>query len=329
MSTVLIETQDLKRHFPVRSGLFGTAKLAVHAVDGMSIAIREQETFALVGESGCGKTTLGRLLLRLEEKTSGSVLFRGTDIHTLDEASMRDLRRRMQIIFQDPFASLNPRMRVRDILAEPLVTHHRMSPSELDRRVRELLHLVGLKDDDLGRYPHQFSGGQRQRIGVARALALHPEFIVCDEAVSALDVSVQAQILNLLNDLQEMFRLTYLFITHDLGVVRQIADRVCVMFLGKAMELGPTDEIFERPLHPYTKFLIAAVPVPDPRMRGRKREILSGEIPSPVNIPSGCRFHTRCPYARAVCSKEDPALVTQGDRSFSCHFPLQEGPART
>ncbi|MGA1845185.1 MAG: ABC transporter ATP-binding protein [bacterium] len=329
MSAVLVETRNLKRHFPVKAGLFGTGKLAVHAVDGISVAIREQETFALVGESGCGKTTLGRLLLRLEEKTSGSVLFRGMDIHTLDEGAMRDLRRRMQIIFQDPFASLNPRMRVRDILAEPLVTHHRMSTLDLDERIRELSHLVGLKEDDLRRYPHQFSGGQRQRIGIARALALHPEFIVCDEAVSALDVSIQAQILNLLNDLQEMFRLTYLFITHDLGVVRHIADRVCVMFLGKAVELGPTDEIFERPLHPYTKFLIEAVPVPDPRMRGRKREILTGELPSPVHIPSGCRFHTRCPCARAVCGEEDPAFVTQAERSFACHFPLQEGMCKT
>jgi len=323
--SVLVETQDLKKYFTVKGGIFGgTGKLAVHAVDGVSIAVCGQETLALVGESGCGKTTLGRLLLRLEEKTSGTILFKGTDISTLDERSMRGIRRRMQIIFQDPFASLNPRMRVRDILAEPLVTHNRMSPMELDERIRELLHLVGLKDDALMRFPHQFSGGQRQRIGIARALALHPEFIVCDEAVSALDLSIRAQILNLLNDLQETFSLTYLFITHDLGVVRHMADRVCVMFLGKAVEIGPADEIFKRPLHPYTKFLIAAVPVPDPRMRGRKREILGGEMPSPVHIPQGCRFHTRCPYARPVCREEEPPLVTSGERSCACHFPLQE-----
>jgi oligopeptide transport system ATP-binding protein len=323
MKTALIEARHLKKYFPIKTGLFEKKSQVIHAVDDVSIAIREQETFALVGESGCGKTTLGRVLLRLEEKTSGDVLFRDTDIYTLDEKAMRHLRKRMQIIFQDPFASLNPRMRIRAILAEPFLTHsHGMKSGEMEGKIRELLGLVGLKGDVLRRYPHQFSGGQRQRIGIARALALNPEFIVCDEAVSALDVSIQAQILNLLEDLQEMFKLTYLFITHDLSVVKHIADRVCVMFLGKAVELGSTDKIFKQPLHPYTKFLISAVPVPDPRIRRHQRLILKGEVPSPVHPPSGCRFHTRCPFCQGICKEEEPPLVGKGERVVACHFPL-------
>ena len=323
MRTAILETRNLKKYFPVRGGLLGNQRKMVHAVDNVSISILEQETFALVGESGCGKTTLGQVLLRLEEKTAGTVLFRNRDIHTLNEETMRGLRKKMQIIFQDPFASLNPRMRVCDILAEPLKTHnHGMTSEEIREKVRELLHLVGLMPDALRRYPHQFSGGQRQRIGIARALALNPEFIVCDEAVSALDVSIQAQILNLLQDLQETFKLTYLFITHDLSVVRHIADRVCAMFLGKAVELAPTHEIFQRPRHPYTRFLMSAVPIPNPRLRGRQKMILKGEIPSPIDLPTGCRFHTRCPYAQSVCQEEDPPFIHDGERSVACHFPL-------
>jgi oligopeptide/dipeptide ABC transporter ATP-binding protein len=323
MTTALIEARHLKKYFPVRFGLFGKRRHFIHAVDDVSFDIREQETFALVGESGCGKTTLGRVLLRLEEKTSGTVLFRDTDIHALNEKTIRSLRKKLQIIFQDPFASLNPRMRIRAILAEPLVTHHHgMSSREIDEKIRQLIGFVGLKEEDLRRYPHQFSGGQRQRIGIARALALHPEFIVCDEAVSALDVSIQAQILNILKDLQEMFKLTYLFITHDLSIVKHMADRVCVMFLGKAVELGPADEIFREPWHPYTRFLISAIPIPNPRIRGREKLILKGEMPSPIEVPSGCRFHTRCPFVRPMCKEEDPPFLKTHGRAIACHFPL-------
>ena len=324
MTAPLIETRGLKKYFSLKSGPFASMKRVIHAVDDVTIDIHERETFALVGESGCGKTTLGRVLLRLEEKTSGQVLFRGADIHTLDDEAMRSLRRHMQIVFQDPFASLNPRMRIQRILAEPLVTHHvGATAQDIRDRIAELLQLVGLQSHVLRRYPHQFSGGQRQRIGIARALALHPEFIVCDEAVSALDVSIQAQILNLLQDLQEQFKLTYLFITHDLSVVKHIADRVCVMFLGKTVEMGPTAELFQHPRHPYTKFLIAAVPLADPRMRTRERLILKGDIPSPVDLPSGCRFRTRCPFAQRTCEQEDPAFMTDGAHAVACHFPLE------
>lgn len=323
MTPTLIETQNLRKYFPVKSGLFGSHNRMIHAVDDVSIAIRERETFALVGESGCGKTTLGRVLLRLDEKTSGNVLFRGADMHALADEAMRTLRRQMQIIFQDPFASLNPRMRVRNILAEPLATHDYGTAQEIDSRILELLELVGLRGHVLRRYPHQFSGGQRQRIGIARALALNPEFVVCDEAVSALDVSIQAQILNLLQDLQEQFQLTYLFITHDLSVVKHIADRVCVMFLGKTVELGETDELFKHPRHPYTKFLLSAVPIANPRQRTRERLILEGDLPSPINLPSGCRFHTRCPFKQTICTQEDPPLVSDGTRAVACHFPLE------
>ena len=322
MTPTLIETQNLRKYFPVKSGLFGSRNRMIHAVDDVSIAIRERETFALVGESGCGKTTLGRVLLRLDEKTSGNVFFRGADMHALADEAMRTLRKQMQIIFQDPFASLNPRMRIRNILAEPLATHQYGPPQEIDARILELLELVGLRGHVLRRYPHQFSGGQRQRIGIARALALNPEFVVCDEAVSALDVSIQAQILNLLQDLQEQFQLTYLFITHDLSVVKHIADRVCVMFLGKTVELGDTDDLFKHPRHPYTKFLLSAVPVANPRKRTRERLILQGDLPSPIHLPPGCRFHTRCPFKQAICTQEDPPLVYDGTRAVACHFPL-------
>ena len=321
MTTPIIETRHLKKVFTVAAGPFSGDR-HIRAVDDVSIAIREQEVFALVGESGCGKTTLGRVLLRLEEKSGGTVRFRGNDIHGLSERDLRGLRKTMQIIFQDPYASLNPRMRVRRILAEPLVAHGYGNRAEIDTRVGELLRLVGLRDDVRRCYPHQFSGGQRQRIGIARALAMNPEFVVCDEAVSALDVSIQAQILNLLKDLQDRLKLTYLFITHDLSVVRHIADRVCVMFLGKTVELGATDDIFKSPRHPYTRFLISAVPIADPHRRNRERMILQGDIPSPMNLPAGCRFHTRCPYAQALCQQEDPPFADHGGRWVACHFPL-------
>ncbi|HOO62353.1 MAG TPA: ATP-binding cassette domain-containing protein [Synergistaceae bacterium] len=318
----LLRVENLVKHFPLSSGVFGGPSGVVHAVDGVSFTVEHRETFALVGESGCGKTTLGRLLLRLLEKTGGEVYFENQEIFSLPPEKMRILRKKMQIIFQDPYASLNPRMRIRSILAEPLETHTELSRSEIRSRVAELLELVGLSPEAMAKYPHQFSGGQRQRVGIARALALNPEFIVCDEAVSALDVSIQAQILNLLKDLQERFSLTYLFITHDLSVVRHLADRVSVMFLGKSMEIGNTRDIFEAPLHPYTKFLISAVPVPDPRKREREKMILQGDIPSPVNLPPGCRFHTRCPYAQPRCREEEPPFVFSGGRGVACHYPL-------
>ncbi|MFP4482868.1 MAG: ABC transporter ATP-binding protein [Thermovirgaceae bacterium] len=323
MTEILVETRGLKKYFPLKAGAFGRGKGHIRAVDGVDLAVKKRETFALVGESGCGKTTLGRLLLRLEEPTAGEILFDGKNLLELDRRRMRELRRDMQIVFQDPYASLDPRMRVGDIVAEPLATHLGRQPrKEREERVKNLLDIVGLGTDAAGKYPHQFSGGQRQRIGIARALALQPKFIVCDEAVSALDVSIQAQILNLLQELQERFSLTVLFITHDLSVVRHLADRVGVMFLGRCVETGDTSKIFGSPLHPYTKLLLSAVPVPDPHRKDRRKMLITGDIPSAVDIPSGCRFHTRCPYARDLCSEKDPPLSAIGERTVACHFPL-------
>jgi len=322
MSEVLISARDLVKHYRVGGG-FGRPAQIVRAVDGVSLDIYERETFALVGESGCGKTTLGRIMLRLQEATSGAVFFRGLNLNAQDEAAMRALRKKLQIVFQDPYASLNPRMRVEAILAEPLRAHGYGSVAEIRARSAELLEMVGLRRQYLRLYPHQFSGGQRQRIGIARALANKPEFVVCDESVSALDVSIQAQVLNLLADLQDELKLTYFFITHDLSVVRQFADRVGVMFLGRLVELGRTEEIFLQPRHPYTMLLISAVPRADPHQRGRERPMLTGEIPSPMNLPPGCRFHTRCPFAQAICRVEDPALRDVAGRAVACHFPLE------
>jgi len=321
LSEILISVRDLAKHYRGGGGLGRHAHI-IRAVDGVTLNIYERETFALVGESGCGKTTLGRVMLRLQEATSGEVLYRGVDLNSQDAAAMRTLRKKLQIVFQDPYASLNPRMRVETILAEPLRAHGYGSAAEIRERCAELLDMVGLRRQHLRLYPHQFSGGQRQRIGIARALANKPEFVVCDESVSALDVSIQAQVLNLLSDLQEELKLTYFFITHDLSVVRQFADRVGVMFLGRLVELGGTEEIFVRPLHPYTMLLIAAVPRADPHQRRRERAMLTGEVPSPMNLPPGCRFHTRCPFAQAICRVEDPALREIGGRSVACHFPL-------
>ncbi len=294
----------------------------VHAVDDVSLDIYEKETLALVGESGCGKSTLGRTLIRLLDATAGEAYFAGQDIFKLNEHEMRGLRREMQIIFQDPYASLNPRMKVTDIIGEPLVTHGAVSRKEKEERVAELMELVGLRRSYGNRYPHMFSGGQRQRIGIARALALSPRFVVCDEPVSALDVSIQSQIINLLQELQEVKHLTYLFISHDLNVVRYLSDRICVMFLGKIMEMGPTSEVYARPLHPYTKFLIAASPVPDPHARSNEKLILEGDIPSPLNPPSGCRFRTRCPYVQDICKSQEPEIRNMDGRTVACHFPL-------
>ena len=323
MSGTLLSVANLKKYFPVNAGSFGMEKRLVKAVDDVTFDIARQETFALVGESGCGKSTLGRAILRLVEPTSGSVTLGGTDILSLKPEALRRMRTRMQIIFQDPYASLDPRMRVGDIIAEPLATHEQGNRADRETRVLELMKVVGLRSDGIRRYPHEFSGGQRQRIGIARALALNPEFIVCDEPLSALDVSIQAQVLNLLGDLQSEFKLTYLFITHDLSVVRHFAPRVGVMFLGKMVEMGQTEELFVSPRHPYTRFLMSAVPIPNPRMRNREKLLIEGEIPSPMNLPSGCRFRTRCPYATALCSELDPPTVVEGNRSWACHFPLK------
>jgi oligopeptide/dipeptide ABC transporter ATP-binding protein len=323
----LVEVDHLKVHFPILSGIFQTESGRVRAVDDISFQIRKGETFGLVGESGCGKSTTGRAVIRLRNPTDGKVLFDGKDLMTLSRKDLRKMRRRMQIIFQDPYSSLNPRMTVGSIISEPLETHNLVSGKARLDRVKELLALVGLNPNYTNRYPHEFSGGQRQRIGVARALAVEPEFIVCDEPISALDVSIQAQVLNLLVELREKFGLTYLFIAHDLSVVRHISDRVGVMYLGKLVEVGPPAAIYETPGHPYTRALLSAVPIPDPKAeRRRKRVILTGDVPSPANPPDGCRFHTRCwLYERLgrpeQCRTVDPELrVVAPEHQAACHF---------
>jgi oligopeptide/dipeptide ABC transporter ATP-binding protein len=316
----LIEVKGLKKYFPVGGGLLGAASDTVKAVDDVSFGIRRGETFGLVGESGCGKSTTGRCILRLIEPTAGHVNYEGRDLLALDSRSLRQLRREMQIIFQDPYASLNPRMQVGEIIAEPLVIHRVSTGAERRRRVGELLELVGLKAEHAARYPHEFSGGQRQRIGIARALALNPKFIVCDEPVSALDVSVQAQVVNLLQDLQEQLGLTYLFISHGLSVVEHISTRVGIMYLGKLVEVAPSEAIFRNPLHPYTRALLSAIPVPDPDAR-RERLPLAGEIPTAIKPPSGCRFRTRCVLAEPECAEVDPQLVeVENDHFVACRL---------
>jgi oligopeptide transport system ATP-binding protein len=326
-SNDLIEVEDLKVYFPIRSGMFQQAVGSVKAVDGVSFTIRRGETLGLVGESGCGKSTTGRALIRLREPTDGKVTFDGIDLMSLKPDALRKMRRRMQIIFQDPYGSLDPRMTVGSTIAEPIETHDLASGDAKRERIADLLRLVGLDPTYVSRYPHEFSGGQRQRIGVARALAVEPEFIVCDEPISALDVSIQGQVLNLLTDLRERLGLTYLFIAHDLSVVKHISDRVAVMYLGKIVEIGPPDQVYGAPGHPYTRALLSAVPVPDPAAeRKRRRVILQGDVPSPVNPPAGCRFHTRCwLYERLgqpeTCRTDDPPLkVLEGDQSAACHF---------
>ena len=315
----ILVARDLVKHFPVRKGLFGRLAAHVKAVDGVSLEIAPGETLALVGESGCGKSTLGRMLLRLIDPTSGTISFMGEDLTRLGEAEMRARRRHMQIVFQDPYASLNPRMTVADIVGEPLKLHGIVPPAGRAARIAELLSLVGLRPEHARRYPHEFSGGQRQRIGIARALAAEPRLIVGDEPVSALDVSVQAQVLNLLLELQQRLRLTFLFVAHDLSVVRHISDRVAVMYVGQIVELAPTKSIFERPLHPYTAALLKAVPVADPRVPAGD-VLLKGEVPSPASPPAGCYFNPRCPFADERCRREAPVLreLATG-HSVRCH----------
>ena len=312
---VLVQAKGLVKQFKDKGAV-------VHAVSNVDLTIYRGETLCLVGESGCGKSTLGRLLLRLIEPTAGTVMFEGKDITAMSHEELRNVRKRMQLIFQDPYASLDPRMSVARIIGEPLRIHKVGSPKEQEQKIEKLMQDVGIPLEYKSRFPHQFSGGQRQRIGIARALALNPELVVCDEPVSALDVSIQAQILNLLYDLQHQYKLTYLFITHDLGVVRYIATRVCVMFLGKICEISNTEDIFCHPRHPYTRFLLSSTPKPDPKQRKEDKDLLQGEVPSPIDPPSGCRFRKRCPYAKPICSEKEPPLIEEQGRQFACHFPL-------
>ncbi|MBK7959818.1 MAG: dipeptide ABC transporter ATP-binding protein [Bdellovibrionales bacterium] len=326
MSEVLLRAENVVKSYPILGGVFNQEVASVKAVQGVSFELNRGETLGLVGESGCGKSTLGRCLIRLQELTSGRVFFNGRDITHLKGNELRELRRKMQIIFQDPYGSLNPRMTVNEILEEPLIIH-KLGLTEKDRndRVRELLNLVGLRPESLQRYPHEFSGGQRQRLGIARALAVSPELIICDEPVSALDVSVQAQVINLLMDLQQKLGLTYIFIAHDLKVVEHVSARVAVMYLGKIVEIAKSEDIYRTPQHPYTKALLSAIPIPDPRAK-ENRIILSGDVPSPVNPPKGCHFHTRCPIAQDKCRIDGPELKeVKPEHWASCHLASSEG----
>ncbi|MCR0273443.1 dipeptide ABC transporter ATP-binding protein [[Clostridium] innocuum] len=319
MSDAVLKVENLKVHFPVKGGLF-TKKQVVKAVDGVSFEIYPRETFGLVGESGCGKSTTGRAIVKLYEPTSGTVYYHGEDVTKIKGSHLAEFRRNVQMIFQDPYASLNPRMTVGEIIREPMDIHHIFNTKEeREQRVRELLDIVGLKPDHIRRYPHEFSGGQRQRIGIARTLALNPKFIVCDEPISALDVSIQAQVINLLEHIQKEMGISYLFIAHDLSMVKHISDRIGVMYLGNLVEIGDSDDVYHRPLHPYTQALLSAVPIPDPRVaREKKRIVLEGELPSPLDTPSGCVFRTRCPNATERCAREKPGMVNVGKRTVAC-----------
>jgi len=320
----LLQITDLKKWFPLYGGIFSRVTAHVKAVDGITFNIPKRETFGLVGESGCGKTTTGRLIMRLLQPTAGSILFEGQDIVNYNNLQLRNLRRNVQIIFQDPYSSLNPRMTVGSIIGKPLEIHKICKGSELTRRIEELLEIVGLRSKYANRYPHEFSGGQRQRVGIARALALNPKLIVCDEPVSALDVSIRAQILNLLEKLQDQFDLTYLFISHDLSVIQYLCDRVGVMYLGKMVEVATKEALYKKPIHPYTQALLSAIPDIKPDLN-KKRITLEGDVPSPINPPSGCYFHPRCWLAEEICKQQEPPLcVVDGDHYFSCHVQQKE-----
>ena len=320
MAETLLKVENLKKYFPITAGVFQKTVGHVKAVDDISFEIKKGETLGLVGESGCGKSTTGRTVLNLIEKTDGKVIFNGQDIHALKKSELRNLRPKMQIIFQDPYSSLNPRMTVGEIIGEALIDHNLVPRNQVDEKVLDIMKVCGLAPYHIKRYPHEFSGGQRQRIGIARALILNPDFIVADEPVSALDVSIQSQIINLLTDLQGQMGFSYLFISHDLSVVKHISHRVGVMYLGSMVELAPKNELYANPLHPYTKALLSAVPIPDPTLK-RDRIILTGDIPSPANPPAGCKFHTRCPYAMKKCSSEKPEYKNVGSEHFvACHL---------
>lgn len=322
MSDTLLRVEDLKIYYPVAGSGFGKKEF-VKAVDGVTFEVKKGEVFGIVGESGCGKSTLGRGVCKLENLTSGHVYLDGEDITEYNDRRMRSIRKKVQMVFQDPYASLNPRMSVFDIIAEPLLVHHLyQDKADLEKKVLDLLHRVGLDDYHANRYPHEFSGGQRQRIGIARALAVKPEFLLCDEPISALDVSIQAQVVNMLEDLQEELGLTYLFVAHDLSMVRHISTRIGVMYLGKIVEIAESDELYDHPMHPYTEALLSAIPVADPKLaRSSKRKIIKGDLPSPMDVPGGCRFHTRCPYAKPECSQMEPPLVERTPGHFvACHI---------
>lgn len=319
--TPLVQIQNLQKYYPIKKGIISRTVGQVKAVDGINFDIYPGETLALVGESGCGKSSTGRAIVQLDLATDGKVFFEGKDLSAFSVKELRKVRTDLQIIFQDPYSSLNPRKRIGDLLIEPLLTHKLCSREEANKKVDEMLEIVGLNKAHKSRYPHEFSGGQRQRIGIARALIVDPKLIVCDEPVSALDVSIQAQILNLLKDLQKEFQLTYLFIAHGLGAVKYISDRIAVMYLGKIVEIGKTQDIFANPKHPYTKILLNAYPIPNPHLRNRERIVVEGDVPNPANPPSGCSFHTRCPYAQSTCHKQTPDLLGEG-HSVACHFPL-------
>lgn len=318
---ILLEVKNLKKHFPIKRSFFGKTTVAVKAVDDISFSIKKGETFGLVGESGCGKSTTGRTLIRLYEPTAGEIIFDGVDIAKMKESELMAYRKRIQMIFQDPYASLNTRMTVADIIGEPLDIHGLAKGKERQERIFKLLETVGLSKDHASRYPHEFSGGQRQRIGIARALAVSPEFIICDEPISALDVSIQAQVVNMLEDLQKQHGLTYLFIAHDLSMVKYISDRIGVMYLGKMTEIAPADKLYADPKHPYAQALLSAIPIPDPEiMRNSNRIIIEGDVPSPINPPSGCTFRTRCPYAKEICAEVMPDLIEVSDDHWvACH----------
>lgn len=321
---ILIEVKNLKKYFPVKNEFLGGEKKFVKAVDGVSFNIRKGETFGLVGESGCGKSTLGRSITRLYDITEGDIFFEGTNISKLSKKEMKSFYSKIQTIFQDPYSSLNPNMTVRELVNEPLALHTKLNKEERNRKIKELLEMVGLSESDMDKFPYEFSGGQRQRIGIARAISTEPDFILCDEPISALDVSIQAQVVNMLEDLQKELKLTYLFVAHDLSMVKHISDRIGVMYLGKMVEISNSNELYKNPLHPYTKGLLSAIPIADPK-KAKKSEIslIKGDVPSPIDIPTGCRFHTRCPYATEKCKAIEPEMKEiEKDHFVSCHLYL-------